>query len=144
MANVEPGRPTVHAIKARAARRRHGRGLPQRSARVRRTASKPCLPGSTCSRPIRTISWCRPSRCTPRPAPHSTSGHGPGQGVVVNHDGRSSVLLNGDVYGRHLSPTNCSWLVERPIWFVFRGLTLVAHGRRRPLWNVRPLASPVR
>ena len=50
------------------------------------------------------------------------------QGVVVNHDGKSGVLLNGDVYeeGDYVSDELLVKLVEEDqIWFVFRGLTLV-------------------
>ena len=50
------------------------------------------------------------------------------QGVVVNHDGKSGVLLNGEVYeeGDYISDELLVKLVEEDqIWFVFRGLTLV-------------------
>jgi Tfp pilus assembly protein PilO len=50
------------------------------------------------------------------------------QGVVVNRDGRSGVLLNGEVYeeGEYVSDELLVKLVEEEqIWFVFRGLTLV-------------------
>jgi hypothetical protein len=50
------------------------------------------------------------------------------QGVVVNREGRSGVLLNGEVYeeGDYISDELIVKLVEEEqIWFVFRGLTLV-------------------
>lgn len=50
------------------------------------------------------------------------------QGLVVNHSGRSGVLLNGDVYeeGDYVSDELLVKLVEEEqVWFVFRGLTLV-------------------
>lgn len=50
------------------------------------------------------------------------------QGVVVNRNGRSGVLLNGDVYeeGDYVSEELLVKLVEEEqVWFVFRGLTLV-------------------
>lgn len=50
------------------------------------------------------------------------------QGVVVNREGRSGVLLNGDTYeeGEYVSDDLLVKLVEEEqIWFVFRGLTLV-------------------
>jgi Tfp pilus assembly protein PilO len=50
------------------------------------------------------------------------------QGVVVNHDGRSGVLLNGETYeeGDYVSDDLLVKKVEEEqIWFVFRGLTLV-------------------
>ena len=50
------------------------------------------------------------------------------QGVVVNRNGRSGVLLNGDVYeeGDYVSDELLIKLVEEEqVWFVFRGLTLV-------------------
>jgi Tfp pilus assembly protein PilO len=50
------------------------------------------------------------------------------QGVVVNREGRSGVLLNGDTYeeGEYVSDDLLVKLVEEEqVWFVFRGLTLV-------------------
>jgi hypothetical protein len=50
------------------------------------------------------------------------------QGVVVNRDGRSGILLNGDVYeeGDYVAEDLLVKLVEEEqIWFVYRGLTLV-------------------
>lgn len=50
------------------------------------------------------------------------------QGVVVNHSGRSGVLLNGDTYeeGEYVSDDLMVKTVEEEqVWFVFRGLTLV-------------------
>jgi hypothetical protein len=50
------------------------------------------------------------------------------QGVVVNHGGRSGVLLNGEVYeeGEYISDDLLVKMVEEEqVWFVFRGLTLV-------------------
>lgn len=50
------------------------------------------------------------------------------QGVVVNPDGRSGVLLNGETYeeGEYVSDELLVKQVqEEQIWFVFRGLTLV-------------------
>jgi hypothetical protein len=50
------------------------------------------------------------------------------QGVVVNREGRSGVLLNGDTYeeGDYVSDDLLVKLVEEEqVWFVFRGLTLV-------------------
>lgn len=50
------------------------------------------------------------------------------QGVVVNPEGRSGVLLNGETYeeGEYVSDDLLVKLVEEEqIWFVFRGLTLV-------------------
>ncbi|MBM3973349.1 MAG: hypothetical protein FJ301_04530 [Planctomycetes bacterium] len=50
------------------------------------------------------------------------------QGVVVNQEGRSGVLLNGETYeeGEYVSDDLLVKLVEEEqIWFVFRGLTLV-------------------
>ncbi|HEX5053558.1 MAG TPA: type 4a pilus biogenesis protein PilO [Planctomycetota bacterium] len=50
------------------------------------------------------------------------------QGLVVNRNGRSGVLLNGEVYeeGDYISDELLIKLVEEEqVWFVFRGLTLV-------------------
>lgn len=50
------------------------------------------------------------------------------QGVVVNREGRSGVLLNGETYeeGEYVSDDLLVKMVEEEqIWFVFRGLTLV-------------------
>jgi hypothetical protein len=50
------------------------------------------------------------------------------QGIVVNPDGRSGVLLNGETYeeGEYVSDELLVKQVqEEQIWFVFRGLTLV-------------------
>jgi Tfp pilus assembly protein PilO len=50
------------------------------------------------------------------------------QGLVVNHGGRSGVLLNGEVFeeGDYISEELLVKLVEEEqVWFVFRGLTLV-------------------
>lgn len=50
------------------------------------------------------------------------------QGIVVNPDGRSGVLLNGETYeeGEYVSDELLVKQVEEEqIWFVFRGLTLV-------------------
>ncbi len=50
------------------------------------------------------------------------------QGLVVNHGGRSGVLLNGQTYeeGDYVSDELLVKLVEEEqVWFVFRGLTLV-------------------
>ena len=50
------------------------------------------------------------------------------QGVVVNRNGRSGVLLNGEVYeeGDYVADDLLVKLVEEEqVWFVFRGLTLV-------------------
>lgn len=50
------------------------------------------------------------------------------QGVVVNHAGKSGVLLNGEVYeeGDYVSDDLLVKMVEEEqVWFVFRGLTLV-------------------
>lgn len=50
------------------------------------------------------------------------------QGVVVNHGGRSGVLLNGEVYEEGEYVTNellVKRVEEEQVWFVFRGLTLV-------------------
>jgi Tfp pilus assembly protein PilO len=50
------------------------------------------------------------------------------QGVVVNPEGRSGVLLNGETFeeGEYVSDDLLVKLVEEEqIWFVFRGLTLV-------------------
>jgi len=50
------------------------------------------------------------------------------QGVVVNHAGKSGVLLNGDTYeeGDYVSDDLLVKMVEEEqVWFVFRGLTLV-------------------
>ncbi len=50
------------------------------------------------------------------------------QGVVVNREGRSGVLLNGETYeeGEYVSDDLLVKMVEEEqVWFVFRGLTLV-------------------
>ena len=50
------------------------------------------------------------------------------QGVIVDHNGRSGVLLNGEVYeeGDYIAEDLLVKMVEEEqIWFVFRGLTLV-------------------
>lgn len=50
------------------------------------------------------------------------------QGVVVNHAGRSGVLLNGETFeeGEYVSDDLMVKTVEEEqVWFVFRGLTLV-------------------
>ncbi|MEO6596663.1 MAG: type 4a pilus biogenesis protein PilO [Planctomycetota bacterium] len=50
------------------------------------------------------------------------------QGLVVNRNGRSGVLLNGETYeeGDYISDELLIKLVEEEqVWFVFRGLTLV-------------------
>ncbi len=50
------------------------------------------------------------------------------QGLVVNRNGRSGVLLNGEVYeeGEYVSDELLVKMVEEEqVWFVFRGLTLV-------------------
>ena len=50
------------------------------------------------------------------------------EGVVVNHEGRSGVLMNGDVYeeGDYVAEDLLVKTVEEEqVWFVFRGLTLV-------------------
>ncbi|MCA8949015.1 MAG: type 4a pilus biogenesis protein PilO [Planctomycetes bacterium] len=50
------------------------------------------------------------------------------QGVVVDREGRSGVLLNGEVYeeGEYVSEELLVKMVEEEqVWFVFRGLTLV-------------------
>lgn len=50
------------------------------------------------------------------------------EGVVVNRDGRSGVLLNGEVYeeGDYVAEDLLVKMVEEEqVWFVFRGLTLV-------------------
>jgi hypothetical protein len=133
MANVEPAAPTApwRCGSSDNSSPTWTRTAAAVSSKWRRTASRPWLPDSTCRRPIRvTSSWCRPSRCTPRPAPRlDFKGMDLKiQGVVVNHDGKSGVLLNGDVYeeGDYVSDELLVKLVEEDqIWFVFRGLTLV-------------------